>query len=216
MTKFLHKVYRILLEEYGYRNKWYGDTKDEIIIGAILTQNTNWLNVEKALANLRSLNLLSLPSIAKMNPEKLAFLIRPSGYHNQKANRLISVANSLTTDILPDKPDELRFYLLSLKGIGPETADCIMLYAYGYPYFVIDAYTTRIFSRMGLCSETVSYQKLQSWFMQYLEPDIKVYSEFHALLINLAKSACLKAPKCPGCPLQELCMYAINNPEEAS
>jgi endonuclease-3 related protein len=103
---------------------------------------------------------------------------------------------------------------LALKGLGPETADCIMLYAYGIPFFVIDAYTIRIFSRLGLCSDKITYHQLQSWFMQFLEPDVKLYSEFHALIIKLAKTACLKKPKCRLCPLQELCNYAINNVQE--
>jgi endonuclease-3 related protein len=214
MTKLLHRIYSILLEVYGYRNKWYGDTKDEIIIGAILTQNTNWANVEKALANLRAQNLLSLPALAKMQPEELSCIIRPSGYHNQKAQRLIFIARSLIQDILPSEPSELRKYLLSLKGLGPETVDCILLYVYGVPIFVIDAYTIRVFSRMGLCSEKVTYLQLQSWFMQYLEADVTLYSEFHALLIKLAKTACLVKPKCPQCPLQELCSFGINNPQD--
>jgi len=216
MTKLLHRIYQILSEEFGYTHKWYGDTKDEIIIGAILTQNTNWTNVEKALANLRALNLLSLPALAGMKPEKLAPIIRPAGYHNQKATRLISIAKSLIKDTLPAKPDELRKYLLSLKGLGPETVDCIMLYAYGHPYFVIDAYTIRIFSRMGLCLDKVTYHELQDWFMQYLEPDVTLYSEFHALLIKLAKTTCLKKPKCTICPVQEFCNAAINNSQETT
>jgi endonuclease III related protein len=214
MTKLLHRIYRILLEEYGHRHKWYGDTADEIIIGAILTQNTNWTNVEKALANLRDRNLISLAGLAIIKPEELALVIRPSGYHNQKALRLISTAQALTADILPPDPDDLRRYLLSLKGLGPETADCIMLYAYGIPIFVIDAYTIRIFSRLGLCSETVKYRQLQDWFMQYLEKDVSLYSEFHALLIKLAKTACLKKPKCSLCPLQEFCAFALNSSQE--
>jgi endonuclease III related protein len=216
MTKLLHRIYRILREAYGYRHKWYGDSIDEVIIGAILTQNTNWANVEKALANLRAKNLLALTSLASLQPVALAPVIRPSGYHNQKAQRLIAISKSLTTTMLPADPAELRTYLLSLKGLGPETADCIMLYAYHIPVFVIDAYTIRIFSRLDLCSDKVTYHQLQSWFMQYLEKDITLYSEFHALLIKLAKTACLTKPKCALCPLQEFCHYAINNPQDKS
>jgi endonuclease III related protein len=214
MIKLLHRIYQILQEEYGYRHKWYGDSPDEIIIGAILTQNTNWSNVEKALANLRDKNLLSLPALAKLQPSELAPVIRPSGYHNQKAARLISVAQSFTTDTIPAEPEEFRKYLLSLKGIGPETADCILLYAYNIPIFVIDAYTIRIFSRLGLCSPNVAYHQLQDWLMQYLEKDVSLYSEFHALLINLAKTACQTKPKCSLCPLQDFCYYALNHIKE--
>jgi endonuclease-3 related protein len=214
MTKLLHRIYRILLEEFGYRYKWYGETKDEIIIGAILTQNTNWSNVEKSLANIRAENLLSLDALAQIRPEKLAPIIRSSGYHNQKSQRLIEVAKSLSTNQIPTDATEFRQYLLSLKGIGPETADCILLYAYGIPIFVIDAYTIRIFSRLGFCSDQVKYHTLQSWFRQYLEPDVSLYSEFHALLIKLAKTACLKKPNCALCPLQQLCNYGLNNHQE--
>jgi endonuclease-3 related protein len=210
MTKHLRKIYQLLLEEYGLRNKWFGETADEIIIGAILTQNTNWTNVEKALANLRTANLLSLDTICKMEPSELANYIRPSGYHNQKSVRMISIANALTNDVIPQDPAEFRKYLLSLKGIGPETADCILLYAHHIPVFVIDAYTIRIFNRLGLCSDKVTYHDLQNWFMQYLPYDTKLYNEYHALIIKHAKVHCLKKPMCTHCPLQDLCNYAKN------
>ena len=213
MTRHLHKIYQHLLDAYGLRNKWFGETADEIIIGAILTQNTNWLNVEKALANLRAENLLSLSLISKMEPSRLATYIRPAGYHNQKAITLISVATSLTTDILPSEPTEFRKYLLALKGIGPETADCILLYAHQIPIFVIDAYTIRVFSRLGLCLETIKYHALQAWFMQYLAPDSRLYNEYHALIIKHAKEHCTKQPKRANCPLFDLCNYAINHVE---
>lgn len=121
MTKHLLKIYQLLLYEYGLRNKWFGETADEIIIGAILTQNTNWLNVEKALANLRADHLLLLPSISKMQPDKLAEYIRPAGYPNQKAARLISIALALTNDALPQEPFEFRKYLLALNGIDRQS-----------------------------------------------------------------------------------------------
>jgi len=213
MTKHLLKIYQLLLEEYGLRNKWFGETADEIIIGAILTQNTSWLNVEKALANLRTAKLLSLDAIRKMEPSELAQYIRPSGYHNQKSARLIAIANALTHDVIPPDPADFRNYLLSLKGIGPETADCILLYTYHIPIFVIDAYTIRIFSRLGLCSDKITYHDLQNWFMQFLPVDTKLNNEFHALIIKHAKTHCLKQPKCVSCPLQELCEYAVNTTE---
>lgn len=213
MTKHLLKIYQLLLYEYGLRNKWFGETADEIIIGAILTQNTNWLNVEKALANLRADHLLLLPSISKMQPDKLAEYIRPAGYPNQKAARLISIALALTNDALPQEPFEFRKYLLALNGIGPETADCILLYAHEIPVFVIDAYTIRIFSRLGLCSDRAKYHDLQAWFMQFLPADTKLYNEYHALIIKHAKEHCSKKPKCSDCPLIALCDYAINRVE---
>jgi endonuclease-3 related protein len=213
MTRHLIKIYQRLLDEYGLRNKWFGESADEIIIGAILTQNTNWLNVEKALANLRAEHLLDFTLIGKLQPSELSVHIRPSGYHNQKAARLIAVAQALTTDTLPTDPVEFRKYLLALKGIGPETADCILLYAYHIPSFVIDAYTIRIFSRLGLCAETIKYHDLQAWFMQYLQPDARLYNEYHALIIKHAKEHCLKKPKCTDCPLLDICNYGMNQVE---
>jgi len=204
-SEFLLNIYHILLQAYGYRNKWFGDTRDEIIIGAILTQNTNWLNVEKSLSNLRNANLLSLSEISKLPIQALAQQIKPSGYHNQKAQRLIEIAGKLLTDELPTDFAGRRKYLLSLKGLGPETTDCILLYADQIPVFVIDAYTIRIFSRLGLCSDKVKYHDLQHWFCVHLPEDLKLYQEFHALLIKLAKTACLKKPRYSLCPLQALC-----------
>lgn len=207
MTKQLLIIYHILLNEYGLRNKWFGETADEIIIGAILTQNTNWLNVEKALANLRKDDLLSLTKIAGMDASDLAVYIRPSGYHNQKSSRLISIAQSLTTDDIPAEPEAFRKYLLSLKGIGPETADCILLYAYEIPVFVIDAYTIRIYSRLGFCADNVKYHDLQAWFMHALPSDTKLFNEYHALIIKHAKEHCQKKPLCIKCPLADICAY---------
>jgi len=205
--ELLLKIYHILLHAYGYRNKWFGDTRAEIIIGAILTQNTNWLNVEKSLINLRNARLLSLSELSKLQAQALAELIKPSGYHNQKAQRLIDIAGKLLSDELPTDFAGRRKYLLSLKGLGPETADCILLYADSIPVFVIDAYTVRIFSRLGLCPEKVKYHDLQKWFTDHLPTDLKLFQEYHALLIKLAKTACLKKPRCSLCPLSAMCQF---------
>ena len=205
----LLRIYQILLKEYGYCHKWFGEAPDEIIIGAFLVQNTNWQNVEIALDNLRRSSLLSLVAISGMSPGDLIPYIRPAGFYRQKAPRLISIAETLNNEPLPDCPSELRRFLLSLKGLGYETTDCLMLYVYGHPYFVIDAYTLRIFSRLGLCSPHEKYHPLQNWFHENLPLDIQLFREFHALLIKLAKTSCLKTPRCAACPLQQLCEHNL-------
>ena len=217
MTKTLLNIFQRLQSAYGAMHKWWSESKDEIIIGAILTQNTNWNNVEKALANLRSQALLSLIALSQTKAEALAELIRPSGYHNHKSQRLIDVSTAIITYDHSLEMSVFRDFLLSLKGIGPETADSILLYAYRLPIFVIDAYTIRIFSRLGFCSETVTYHALQAWFEQYLQRDYALYSEYHALLIQHAKTSCRKRPLCLLCPLNDICYYyqtTINEQQE--
>jgi endonuclease-3 related protein len=180
------------------------------MVGAILTQNTNWANVEKAINNLRKNKLLSQRSLYKLSHKRLASLIRPSGYYNIKAKRLkaflaflfkfyqgslkkISRVDTLT----------LRRHLLCVNGIGPETADSILLYCLDRPVFVIDAYTKRILSRHSLLKEGSSYDEAQNLFMQNLKNDVKLFNEYHALLVKLGKDFCLKSkPKCVICPLK--------------
>lgn len=210
MTKHLLQIYQILFEEFGPQHWWPAETRDEVIIGAVLTQNTNWTNVEKAIANLKAQKLLSLAALAKSKADQVAKCIRPSGYYNQKAERLILVSKALAGYQTPESQAEFRAFLLSLKGIGPETADSILLYAYKIPVFVVDAYTKRIFSRLGLCRADSRYNEVQNLFMNHLQRDAQLYNEYHALLVRLAKLSCRKQPICQTCPVQELCSYAIN------
>lgn len=179
----------------------------EIIIGAILTQNTSWKNVEKALYNLSKNNLIGLEKLKKIKKDKLAELIRPSGYYNQKAERLKIMADFLLKNPMEKlkklPTEELRKKLLDVKGIGPETADSIILYAFQKPAFVIDAYTKRIFERLGFKEKT--YEQLQKLFTDSLEKDHKVFNEYHALLVELGKNYCRKTPACIECPLNETC-----------
>ncbi|MDD2229754.1 MAG: endonuclease [Candidatus Cloacimonetes bacterium] len=206
-TKRLQEIFELLCAEHGRRNKWWSESIDEIIIGAILTQNTNWLNVEKSLTNLRAAEKLGMVALAKADAVEIAELIRPSGYHNKKSRVLIDVSQAISNYQGTYNTADFRHWLLSLKGIGPETADSILLYGYRLPIFVIDAYTIRIFSRLGLCSAKISYHELQHWFMQHLLPDTDLYREYHALLISHAKAFCLKKPKCAACPLVAICCY---------
>lgn len=179
----------------------------EIIIGAILTQNTNWKNVEKAIFNLNKENLISIEKIKKINIKKLAELIRPSGYYNQKAERLKIIADFLSRNpikkLKEEDTEKLRKKLLKIKGIGPETGDSILLYAFDKPIFVVDAYTKRIFNRLGYKEKT--YEEFQKLFMDNLEKDQKLFNEYHALLVELGKSYCRKKPLCKECPINGLC-----------
>lgn len=230
------KIYNILIKHFGPQGWWptinqktgkceyhknnyeipqTEQQKLQIVLGAILTQNTSWSNVEKSLINLNQNNLINIDKISSFPQEKLAKIIRSSGYHNQKAERLkifcshiikhhININNFLSQDL-----EELRVELLSIKGIGPETADSIILYAGQKPVFVIDAYTKRIFSRLGLCNKYISYDGLQSLFHKELKKDVKLFNEFHALLVEHAKTFCKKQPLCSNCLLNKICEKRI-------
>jgi endonuclease-3 related protein len=207
----LLKIYELLYDRYGPQYWWPGESRFEIIIGAILTQNTNWQNVEKAISNLKSANLLSPQKLQKLQVEKLAELIRPAGYYNIKAVRVKNFLNWLfeTRDGSLESVEQidtatLREALLGIKGIGPETADSIALYAFNKPIFVVDAYTARVMTRHRLIESGAGYDALQELFMNGLEQDSKLFNEYHALLVRVGKDHCRKTARCPGCPLEEL------------
>lgn len=202
----IRRIYDALFAAYGPQHWWPGDTRDEIIIGAVLTQNTNWRNVERAIDNLRDAGLLRLDAIANAPRERLAELIRPSGYYNQKSGRLQLLARNLG-DISSMSDLAARKHLLEQKGVGPETADSILLYAFDRPTFVIDAYTRRILSRIGVTPESDRYENWREMFMQALPPDAALYNEYHGLLVRHAKEHCRKTPLCEGCPLIFLCKH---------
>ena len=191
---------------YGIKTRT-DNQRFEIIAGAILTQNTAWKNAEKAIGNLFRNNLLSAREIRKINKNKLAGLIRSAGYYNQKAERLKIIAEFLSKNPIRKLAkllaEELRKKLLEIKGIGPETADSILLYAFNKPVFVIDAYTKRIFERLGYKEK--GYDGLQRLFMGNLPKDHIVFNEYHALLVELGKNYCRKEPCCEKCPLIQYC-----------
>lgn len=207
--KLLKEAYRKLHAYFGHRNWWPGDTPFEIMVGAILTQNTNWGNVEKAIANLKRDGLLSAQKLYALHPAKCASLIRPAGYFRVKTKRLRSflkffIANyAASTKRMADKDLEpLRHELLSVNGIGPETADSILLYALNKPTFVIDAYTKRILYRHRLCSEETTYDELQEIFMDHLDHDAELFNDYHAQLVQVGKTYCRpQKPRCDDCPL---------------
>ena len=207
----LKEIYNLLLERFGPQHWWPGDTPFEIIIGAILTQNTNWTNVEKAIANLKKAKLLTPDKLHAIDTVKLAELIRPAGYYNIKAARLKNFLDWFfenhqgklaNLDKIPT--DQLRRELLSIKGVGPETADSILLYALTRPIFVVDAYTARIAGRHHLINDSAGYDEIQDLFESRLSADVAMFNEYHALLVRLGKEYCRLRPKCDSCPLNHL------------
>lgn len=204
----LLNIYQILYKSFGPQHWWPGETPFEIIIGAILTQNTNWQNVEKAIDNLKQHNHLTPPAIKKIYINKLAQHIRSSGYFNIKARRLKEFIkflynnyNGNLTAMGKSNLALLREQLLEVKGIGPETADSILLYALNKPVFVIDAYTKRIFSRHKFFHEKSAYHEIQDFFMKNLPNKIQLFNEYHALIVRLGKEYCKTKPLCGNCPI---------------
>lgn len=207
----LIKIYRRLLKEFGPQGWWPGDGPFEVMIGAILTQNTNWGNVERAIKNLKMAKALSPSALHKISEGELAELIRPAGYFNIKAGRLKAFIEFFITRYSKSvsrmknvDTAVLRHELLGVNGIGPETADSILLYALQKPVFVIDAYTKRALSRHGIIDEKASYHKFQELFHSSLTPDVKVFNEYHALLVRLGKEFCRPRPRCDICLLSDM------------
>lgn len=210
----LREVYGRLLARYGPQHWWPGETPFEVIVGAILTQNTNWNNAARAIDALRAADKLSAAAIRATRADQLAALIRPSGYFNAKARKLRAMAEFIgeTADDLDARfsgdTGTLRRALLGVHGVGPETADSILLYAAGRPVFVVDAYTTRVISRLGLTGENPGYDSLQRFFTANLAPDAALFNEFHALIVGLGKEVCRPTPRCPECCLNSRCRWA--------
>lgn len=241
------KIYQALFDRFGPQSWWPGDTAFEVIVGAVLTQNTNWKNVEKAIVNLKREGLLSVDRLHKVSLERLAQVIKPAGYFNIKAKRLKNVV-AFIVERYPDagtrlslngrrkafrsgfRPveacnhgfqstglhggsldavnqqslDDLRRELLSINGVGPETADSILLYAFDRPAFVVDAYTKRFLTRHNLVSSEADYHEVQKIFLDALDPDVRLFNEYHALIVKLAKDFCRTVPQCADCPLQNM------------
>ena len=214
MNTDLLSIHDVLLERFGLQDWWPADTPFEVVIGAILTQSTSWSNVEKALGNLKKKNLLCPDGLHRIDAVDLALHIRSAGYYNAKARKLKEFIDHLYTNhagnldrMFEQDGRLLRVELLSIWGIGPETADSIVLYAAEKPEFVVDAYTKRIFSRMGFVKEKVSYEDLKEFSERNLPRNVDVFNEFHALLVRLGKEHCKKSkPICSGCPLEKRCL----------
>lgn len=209
-------IQKRLHEHFGPQHWWPADSPFEVVIGAVLTQNTAWTNVERAIGNLRQAECLTAERLAEIPPSQLEELIRPAGFFRQKSIRLQNIArilnhewqNSLTT-LCAGPMDEARERLLSLSGVGPETADSILLYAADRPSFVVDAYTRRVFQRVGVLAGDESYDEIRCTFMLNLPEDVQLFNEYHAQIVRLAKTCCRKKKTfCSECPLNDLCQNA--------
>ncbi len=208
-SSILDEIFQKMLAYFGPQKWWPAETAFEVMVGAILTQNTNWTNVEKALLNLKQKSLLNPKSLFEIEAQALAELIKPAGYFNVKTQRLKSLLHFIYEEAEGDLEKlfnlslfTLREKLLGVKGIGPETADSILLYAAQKPIFVIDQYTYRILSRHFLISEESSYEEMQSLMMQNLAEDLPLFNEYHALVVRVGKEFCKPKPQCEHCPLK--------------
>jgi endonuclease-3 related protein len=208
----LMNIYERLYGHFGPRHWWPADGPFEMIVGAILTQNVTWRSVTMAIDSLKAAGLLSLDGLLAVREEELSPLLRPTRYHIQKARKLQAFCRVVAAEhggdldaFLSQEAMDLRHRLLQIYGIGPETADAIVLYAAGKPIFVIDAYTHRIFHRLGYFPERISYREMQSFFMDTLPPEASLYNEYHALIDALGHHTCTARPRCDACPLAGLC-----------
>jgi endonuclease-3 related protein len=206
----LSEIYKMLYDAFGPQHWWPGETSFEIMAGAILTQNTSWTNVEKAIVNLKSAGYLTPEALHRIDTAQLAELIRPAGYFNIKAKRLKSFVDWLfdnyggeLANLQAINTSRLREELLAIKGIGRETADSILLYALDRPVFVVDAYTARITLRHRLIEPGADYEQLRQLFESNLPEDVKLFNEYHALLVRTGKEFCRPKARCSGCPLEK-------------
>ncbi len=212
-------LYRRLFNFYGDQRWWPADTPFEVMVGAVLTQSTSWRNVEKAISNLKAAGALSPEMLRSINQDELAAIIRPSGYHNAKAKKLRALAEFMLAEcgddldrLFSQDTEDLRRRLLGVHGIGPETADSILLYAGDKPVFVIDAYTRRIMARLGLAPENAGYEACRRLFLSNLPADAALFNEYHALLVRHGKDFCRKSPVCRGCCLNDICNFYLASP----
>lgn len=210
----LIEIYNLLLSSFGPQNWWPAETELEMMVGAILTQNTSWNNVEKAILNLKEKSLLSIQNLSQIPASILAEYIRPAGYYNLKVKRLKNLINFIVDRYNADintlfslDTEAIREELLTVKGIGLETADSIVLYGAGRPIFVVDTYTHRILTRHSLIEEEAGYNDLQSFFMDNLPNDVELFKEFHALIVKTGKDFCRRRALCSNCPLAPIDRY---------
>jgi endonuclease III related protein len=210
--RLLLRVYRRLRDRYGHAGWWPSESSFEVCVGAILVQNTAWVNVERTLASLRRRGLLSFEALHRRPPSRLAPLLRSSGTFRVKARRLRAFLDFLRSEyggmveaMAAEDPAVLHEKLLAVAGIGPETADSIALYAAGHPVFVVDAYARRVFSRLGLLGGEEAYDEVQRFLMNRLPRDAALYNDYHAQLVRVGKEACRIRPRCAECPLEDLC-----------
>jgi len=219
MADITEEIYTRLRNEFGYRHWWPAATQEEVIIGAILTQSVSWKNVKKAIFNLKENGLLTLKAIHEAASNDIAPLIKPTRFYNQKVKKLKSFTEFLfdryqgSLDAMFSRSlVDLRDELLSINGLGEETVDSILLYVGNKGVFVIDAYTKRVFSRLGIIDEKMSYKECQDFFMRNLDPDTKLYNDYHAQIVYLGHHYCKKSnPICIKCPLRPVCRFYNSN-----
>ncbi|MFZ3208423.1 MAG: endonuclease III domain-containing protein [Geobacteraceae bacterium] len=214
-TRFM-EIFHLLLAHYGPLHWWPAESPFEVCVGAILTQNTNWGNVEKAVAGLREEGLLSPAALRDVDLERLALVIRSAGFFNIKSARLrdfvlwlFSRYEGSLERMFSGDWRELRSELLAVRGIGPETCDSMLLYAGNKPSFVVDAYTRRLFSRLGLISAVSCYEDVRAMFMNNLPDDVELFNEYHALIVEHCKRHCRTKPRCSDCSLQIGCVSSV-------
>jgi endonuclease-3 related protein len=211
----LMQIFDRLAAHFGPLHWWPAETPFEVVVGAILTQNTAWTNVELAIAGLKAAGVLRPEGLRELARDRLEELIRPAGFFRQKARRLqLFVAHLFARcggdlrSLLAGPLRDVRAELLSLEGIGPETADSILLYAGEHPTFVVDAYTRRLFTRLGILHGTEGYEQIRSLFMVALPEEADLFNEYHALIVEECKTFCRKnTPLCPSCPLLSKCPF---------
>ncbi|HOX36507.1 MAG TPA: endonuclease III domain-containing protein [Candidatus Brocadiia bacterium] len=221
-SEILKLMYEAMLSRFGHQRWWPGDTPFEVAVGAVLTQNTSWSNVEKAIANLRALGALEYEGMRYLDRDALCAAIRPAGYFNQKANKLLHLLDWLGENgggkiesLSEQGVQSLREGLLSINGIGPETADSIVLYALNKPTFVVDAYTHRIFARHEIISPESTYYEIKDFFEGNLPTDVDLFKDFHAQIVTVGKRFCRKRePACDDCPLKEFLSGPVKLQEE--
>ena len=208
----LMEIYNRLFDRFGLLKWWPAETPFEVCVGAILTQNTAWTNVEKAICALKLAGIMSPETLHGCDPEQLAQFIRPAGYFNVKSRRLKDFTSWLFLNhqgslerMFTGNWRDLRAELLRVRGIGPETADSILLYAGNKPTFVVDAYTRRLFQRLGLLKEAAGYEETRALFMNNLPEDVPLFNEYHAQIVEQCKRFCRVKPLCSGCPLCNSC-----------
>jgi endonuclease III related protein len=212
MSSALQEAFERLLQAYGPQHWWPGESPFDVIVGAVLVQNTSWKNVERAIANLREAGVMSPRALYELPPQELAELIRPAGYFQVKTKRLRNLLRFIVEEhdgslemMFQTSLATLREQLLSIHGIGPETADAILLYAGGQPTFVVDTYAHRVLARHGWIDYAATYDEIKDFFESSLPRDARLYNEYHALLVRVGKDCCRRGvPKCGECPLQVL------------
>lgn len=211
MSTTTQQVFRKLLDTFGPQQWWPAETALEVLVGTVLVQNTNWRNVERAIENLRAANALEVSRLLALEQDELESLIRPTGYFRRKAQRLRNLLEFVAREyqgsidaMRAENTLELRQQLLAVNGIGPETADAILLYALKKPVLVVDAYTKRVYARHGWIEQNADYHQLQQHLVGELPADVETYNELHALLVEVGKRYCRKTPDCEACPLVEM------------